>query len=71
MSEDKSIKLIKAVKELNIGMNTIVDFLASKGYKIDKQPMAKQESRLQGDTSPDEAQVNYFRSNRAASHNNS
>src|ERR1700748_333983 len=41
MSEDKSIKLIKAVKELNIGMNTIVDFLASKGYKIEKQPMAK------------------------------
>jgi len=41
MSEDKSIKLIRAVKELNIGMNTIVDFLASKGYKIEKQPMAK------------------------------
>jgi translation initiation factor IF-2 len=41
MSEDKSIKLIKAVKELNIGMNTIVDFLASKGYKVDKHPMAK------------------------------
>lgn len=41
MSEDKSIKLIKAVKELNIGMNTIVDFLATKGYKIEKQPMAK------------------------------
>jgi translation initiation factor IF-2 len=41
MSEDKSIKLIKAVKELNIGMGTIVDFLASKGYKVDKQPMAK------------------------------
>lgn len=41
MSEDKSIKLIKAVKELNIGMNTIVDFLASKGYKVEKQPMAK------------------------------
>src|ERR1700712_5226472 len=41
MSEDKSIKLIKAVKELNIGMGTIVDFLASKGYKIEKQPMAK------------------------------
>ncbi len=40
MSEDKSIKLIKAVKELNIGMGTIVDFLASKGYKIEKQPMA-------------------------------
>ncbi len=41
MSEDKSINLIKAVKELNIGMNTIVDFLATKGYKIQKQPMAK------------------------------
>jgi len=40
MSEDKSIKLIKAVKELNIGMGTIVDFLATKGYKIEKQPMA-------------------------------
>ncbi|MDB5687995.1 MAG: translation initiation factor, partial [Rhizorhabdus sp.] len=38
---DKSIKLIKAVKELNIGMGTIVDFLASKGYKVEKQPMAK------------------------------
>jgi translation initiation factor IF-2 len=41
MSEDKSINLIKAVKELNIGMSTLVDFLATKGYKIDKQPMAK------------------------------
>jgi len=40
MSEDKGIKLIKAVKELNIGMGTIVDFLSSKGYKVDKQPMA-------------------------------
>jgi len=45
MSEDKSIKLIKAVKELNIGMGTIVDFLASKGFKVEKQPMA----RLDGD----------------------
>jgi len=41
MSEDKSIKLFKAVKELNIGMGTIVDFLATKGYKVDKQPMAR------------------------------
>lgn len=40
MSEDKGIKLIKAVKELNIGMGTIVDFLSSKGYKVEKQPMA-------------------------------
>jgi translation initiation factor IF-2 len=41
MSDDKSIKLIKAVKELNIGMSTIVDFLATKGFKVEKQPMAK------------------------------
>jgi translation initiation factor IF-2 len=41
MSEDRSIRLIKAVKELNIGMKTIVDFLASKGYKVENQPMAK------------------------------
>ncbi|MFD1256849.1 translation initiation factor IF-2 [Mucilaginibacter terrae] len=40
MSEDKSIKLIKAVKELNIGMGTIIDFLATKGYKVDKSPMS-------------------------------
>ncbi len=48
MSEDKSIKLIKAVKELNIGMSTIVDFLATKGYKVDKQPMAKLDNDMYG-----------------------
>ncbi|WP_461449623.1 translation initiation factor IF-2 [Mucilaginibacter sp.] len=41
MSEDKSINLIKAAKELNIGTGTIVDFLATKGYKVEKHPMAK------------------------------
>ena len=46
MSEDKSIRLIKVVKELNIGMGTIVDFLATKGYKVDKQPMAKLDSDM-------------------------
>ncbi|GAB2701372.1 hypothetical protein GCM10027037_28220 [Mucilaginibacter koreensis] len=46
MSEDKSIKLIKAVKELNIGMGTIVDFLAKKGYKVEKQPMAKLDGEM-------------------------
>jgi len=40
MSEDKSIKLFTAAKELNIGTGTIVDFLATKGYKVQKQPMA-------------------------------
>jgi translation initiation factor IF-2 len=46
MSEDKSIKLIRAVKELNIGMGTIVEFLATKGFKIEKQPMAKLDSDM-------------------------
>jgi translation initiation factor IF-2 len=40
MSEDKSIKLFKAAKELNIGTGTIVEFLASKGFKVDKNPNA-------------------------------
>jgi internalin A len=39
--EDKPLKLIKVVKELNIGMGTIVDFLEKRGYKVEKQPMAK------------------------------
>ncbi len=38
MSDDKSIKLFKAAKELNIGTGTIVDFLGSKGYRIEKNP---------------------------------
>src|SRR3569833_1097224 len=46
MSDDRSIKLIKAVKELNIGMNTIVDFLAAKGFKVDKHPMAKLDGEM-------------------------
>jgi translation initiation factor IF-2 len=38
MSEDKSIKLFTAAKELNIGTGTIVDFLATKGFKVQKHP---------------------------------
>jgi len=38
MSEDKSIKLFKAAKELNIGTNTIVGFLSGKGYKVENKP---------------------------------
>src|SRR5476651_38037 len=41
MSEDKSIKLFTAAKELNIGTGTIVDFLATKGYKVLKHPMTQ------------------------------
>src|SRR5471030_78200 len=45
MSEDKPIKLFTAAKELNIGTGTIVDFLATKGYKVLKHPM----TQLDGD----------------------
>jgi len=40
MSEDKPIKLFTAAKELNIGTGTIVDFLATKGYRVQKHPTA-------------------------------
>src|ERR1700761_4025764 len=40
MSEDKPIKLFTAAKELNIGTGTIVDFLGTKGYKVQKHPTA-------------------------------
>ncbi|MEX8546228.1 MAG: translation initiation factor IF-2 [Mucilaginibacter sp.] len=38
MSEDKSTKLFKAAKELNIGTGTIVGFLGGKGFKIENKP---------------------------------
>src|SRR5665213_339255 len=46
MSEDKSIKLFTAAKELNIGTGTIVDFLATKGYKLQKHPMTQLDSDM-------------------------
>ena len=46
MSEDKSIKLFTAAKELNIGTGTIVDFLASKGFKVDKHPTTRLDSNM-------------------------
>src|SRR6185437_1562244 len=48
MSEDKSIKLFTAAKELNIGTGTIVDFLATKGYKIQKHPTTQLDSDMYG-----------------------
>ncbi|MDB5132311.1 MAG: translation initiation factor, partial [Mucilaginibacter sp.] len=48
MSEDKSIKLFTAAKELNIGTGTIVDFLATKGYKVQKHPMTQLDSDMYG-----------------------
>jgi translation initiation factor IF-2 len=41
MSEDNSIKLFKAAKELNIGIGTIVEFLGTKGFSIENKPTTK------------------------------
>ena len=43
MSEEKSfsIRLSKAAKELNVGKDTIVDFLAKKGFQVDSLPNTK------------------------------
>jgi translation initiation factor IF-2 len=41
MSEGKSITLLKAAKELNIGIATAVDFLVKNGYDIESKPGTK------------------------------
>ncbi len=41
MSESKSTNLLKAAKELNIGLSTAVEFLGKKGHQIDGRPNTK------------------------------
>lgn len=41
MSENKAQRLSKVAKELNVSVSTITDFLKSKGYTIENNPMAK------------------------------
>ena len=41
MSEGKSINLLKAAKELNIGLSTAVESLSKKGFKVDPKPNTK------------------------------
>ncbi|MBS1486141.1 MAG: translation initiation factor IF-2 [Bacteroidetes bacterium] len=41
MAEEKSIRLGQASRKLNVGHNTILDFLAKKGIKIENNPNAK------------------------------
>lgn len=41
MTENKSIQLVKAAKELNVGINTIIDHLAEKGHVIENKPSTK------------------------------
>ncbi|MDD5507528.1 MAG: translation initiation factor IF-2 [Bacteroidales bacterium] len=37
----KAIRLVKAAKEFNIGINTIVEFLKKKGHQVEESPNAK------------------------------
>ncbi|MBC7743881.1 MAG: translation initiation factor IF-2 [Flavobacterium sp.] len=41
MSEGKSTNLLKAAKELNIGLSTAADFLGKKGHLVDARPNTK------------------------------
>lgn len=41
MTEGKSINLLKAAKELNIGIGTAVDFLVKEGFDVESKPSTK------------------------------
>ncbi len=41
MAEDKGIRLGQASRKLNVGHNTILDFLAKKGFVVENNPNAK------------------------------
>ena len=41
MSDDKAIILFKAVKELNVGSSTIIEFLGKKGFTVENKPTTK------------------------------
>lgn len=41
MTEGKSINLLKAAKELNIGIGTAVDYLKDKGFEVEAKPTTK------------------------------
>ena len=41
MTEGKSINLLKAAKELNIGIGTAVEFLGKKGFEVEAKPTTK------------------------------
>lgn len=46
MSEGRSITLLKAAKELNIGIATAVDFLVKNGHDVESKPGTKLNSEL-------------------------
>lgn len=46
MTEGKRINLLKAAKELNIGVATAVEFLAKKGFEVEAKPNTKLDSEM-------------------------
>ena len=46
MTEGKSINLLRAAKELNIGIATAVDFLGKKGFDVEPKPNTKLSSSM-------------------------
>ena len=46
MTEGKSINLLKAAKELNIGIGTAVDFLSKEGFEVESKPNTKLSSEM-------------------------
>ncbi|GAA4139456.1 translation initiation factor IF-2 [Sphingobacterium kyonggiense] len=48
MSEGKSINLLKAAKELNIGIGTAVEYLVKKGFEVDSKPNTKLSPEMYG-----------------------
>ncbi len=41
MAEEKTLRLIKVAKEFNVGIQHVVEYLESKGVKVDSSPNAK------------------------------
>ena len=41
MTEEKSLRLIKVAKEFNVGIQHVVEYLETKGVKVESSPNAK------------------------------
>src|SRR5688572_9013255 len=41
MTEEKALRLSKVAKEFNVGLQHVVEYLESKGFKVDSNPNAK------------------------------
>ena len=46
MSDLKQLRLGQVARKLNVGRNTIIDFLRNKGYEIDSNPNTKIDSEI-------------------------